>query len=81
MLEALERVELDKLLKKLNDSKVPPFITSIVEIFLTNSFVVVQFNGATSKIWRRTKGVRQGEVLSAQLFCVYMEAILERVAA
>ena len=83
MSKAFEQVEHDKLLKKkkLEDNKDPPFVTSILEYFLANSFAAVQFNGATSRSWGLTEGVRQYGVLSAHPFCVYLEAIFEKVAA
>ena len=77
MSKAFERVEHNKLLQKLEDSGVPPFVTCIVEYFLPNVFAAVQFSGAISTSWRHTKGVRHGGVLSAHLFSVYMDTILE----
>ena len=45
-----------------------------------NSYVSVKYNAAMSRKWNLKRGVRQGGILSAFLFCVYMDDVLETVA-
>ena len=45
-----------------------------------NSFVSVKYDDAVSKKWNLKRGVRQGGVLSAFLFCVYIDAILTSIS-
>ena len=57
----------------------PHFTVRILRYIFANSYTSVEFNGFESSSWRVSRGVRQGGVLSALLFAVYLEDILEAV--
>ena len=46
----------------------------------TNSSVSVMYNNVLSNKWSIKRGVRQGGVLSAFLFCIYVDDILKSLA-
>ena len=44
-----------------------------------NSSVSVKYGNDFSRKWKLMRGVRQGGVLSAYLFCIYLDDILETI--
>ena len=78
--KAFERVDHVKLLDKLRDNGVSPHIVRLLRYVLLNSFAAVEYLGATSAAWRIKRGVRQGGVLSALLFSIYIEDLLASVS-
>ena len=77
--KAFERVPHDKLLLKLKKKNVPDFIVNMLSVMLKNSSVSVKYGNDFSRKWKLLKGVRQGGVLSAYLFCIYLDDILETI--
>ena len=78
--KAFERLTHDKLLDKLKEKSVPSYIINLINIMFLNSFVSVKYDDAISKKWNLKRGVRQGGVLSAFLFCVYIDDILTSIS-
>ena len=77
--KAFERLTHDKLLDKLKEESVPSYIINLINIMFLNSFVSVKYDDAISKKWNLKRGVLQGGVLSAFLFCVYIDDILTSI--
>ena len=78
--KAFERLTHDKMLDKLKEKSVPCYIINLINIMFLNSFVSVKYDDAVSKKWNLKRGVRQGGVLSAFLFCVYIDDILTSIS-
>ena len=78
--KAFDRLNIDKLINKLNSSNLPDYIVNIVEFSLKNSSARVCYGGAFSDRWSMVKGVRQGGVTSAYLFNIYINEILDKVS-
>ena len=78
--KAFERLTHDKLLDKLKEKSVPSYIINLINIMFLNSFVSVKYDDVISKKWNLKRGVRQGGVLSAFLFCVYIDDILTSIS-
>ena len=77
--KAFERVPHDKLLLKLKKKDVPDFIVNMLSVMFMNSSVSVKYGNDFSRKWKLLRGVRQGGVLSAYLFCIYLDDILENI--
>ena len=75
--KAFEHVEHDLLLRKLCDNGTPSFIVNILRAVFINTTVSVSYNNHFSEPWFITRGLRQGGVLSAYLFCIYIDDILK----
>ena len=80
MRKAFERVDHGRLLKKLESRNVPAYHLDLLRVMFINSYVSVKYNDAMSRKWNLKRGVRQGGILSAFLFYVYMDDVLETVA-
>lgn len=74
--KAFERVDHRILLKKIKNKQVPNFVVNILSSIFENSTASVYFGGSTSAEWSLKQGVRQGGVLSAYLFNIYVDDIL-----
>ena len=73
--KAFERVNHRKLLKFKN-LNVLPYILKILQVLFRNSQVSVKYGEIFSDKWNLERGVRQGGILSAFLFCAYLDDIL-----
>ena len=71
MSKAFERVNHSRLLKKLQSFNVNPCIIKLLENAFRNSTASVFYNSFSKKRTIR-RGCRQGEVLSAFVFSVYI---------
>ena len=80
MSKAFERVNHEILMKKLSDSTLPRYILNCIRSLLKNAVARVSCNGAYSREWSITKGVRQGGILSAHLFSIYIDSILKEIS-
>lgn len=80
MSKAFERVNHDILLDKLRNSGVPEYIVNYYKCILSNSSAMVNINGVYSTHWKIGRGVRQGGVSSAYLFCLYIDDILREIS-
>ena len=74
--KSFERVNHRKLLLKLKNFNVPPYILKILQVLFRNSQVSVKYGEIFSDKWNLERGVRQGGILSAFLFCVYLDDII-----
>ena len=79
MSKAFERVNHSLLLKKLQSSNVNPCIIKLLENVFRNSTASVFYNNCFSKKWTIRRGCRQGGVLSAFLFSLYIDSILTEI--
>ena len=74
--KAFDRVQYSKLFNKLIDKDICPLIIR----FLLNSYVIsksiVKWNNSQSKSFNINNGVKQGAVLSAPLFALYIDDLL-----
>ena len=74
--KAFDRVQYSKLFNKLIDRDICPLIIR----FLLNSYVIsksiVKWNNCQSKSFNIGNGVKQGAVLSAPLFAIYIDDLL-----
>ena len=80
MSRAFERVNHNLLISKIRASNIPVFIANIVQSILSSSSACVNFNGHFSNNWQLSRGVRQGGVLSAHLYSIYVNEILEKIS-
>ena len=81
MSKAFERVNHKLLLQKLTKSNVPLNLIKFLEYDLHDTCASVEFNGGRSRTWLLRKNLYQGGVLSAYLFCIYVDSILEKVSS
>ena len=78
--KAFETVNHDLLIQKIRNSGLKGYMTTIIHKMLTKSTSCVNYFGHFSKSWSVSKGVRQGGVLSAYLFSIYVDQILREVS-
>ena len=77
--KAFERVDHRKLLKVL-EGRLPTFVVALIERILFCSKICVTYNECFSSSWNIVRGVRQGGVISAFLFNIYINDILECIS-
>ena len=77
MKKAFDMVKHSSLFKKLNDRGLPPIITRLLLVMYKNQTANVRWDSSTSDPFAITNGVKQGAVLSAILFCVYIDDLLK----
>ena len=77
MSKAFERINHSLLVGKLHETSLPKFVVFAIEKILSNSYAKVHCHGAHSNSWKIEKGSRQGGILSAHLFSIYIDQILE----
>ena len=73
MSKAFDTISHDILFKKLINRGTPDYIVSLLREWYVHQQVVVNWAGALSQPFYTTCGVRQGGILSALLFNVYMD--------
>ena len=76
MSKAFERINHEILLAKMQSKGLPPFVIGLFRCIFGTSEICVNYKGSFSGHWTATKGVRQGGVTSAYLFCLYIDDIL-----
>ena len=74
--KAFERVDHRKLLTVL-ERRLPTFVVALIERILFCSKICVTYNECFSSSWNIVRGVRQGGVISAFLFNIYINDILD----
>ena len=79
MSKAFERINHSLLLQKLQNSTLPKFVINAIHSILSNGRVKVSCHGTESDEWNLLKGARQGGVLSAHLFSIYIDEILKEL--
>ncbi len=73
--KAFDRIHHGHLFQKLLDRNLPPVIVRLLLNWYSTQQFSVLWDGVVSKSFTVTNGVRQGGVLSPQLFNVYMEDV------
>ena len=80
MSKAFDTTSHDILFKKLINCGVPDYIVSILREWYVHQQVVVDWKGVLSQPFFTTCGVRQGGILSALLFNVYMDNLSKELS-
>ena len=78
--KAFERVKHDRLIDKLYTRNVPTYLISIIKNIFSGSSVSVLYEGEYSESWNLVRGVRQGGIISAYLFNLYIDDILTSIS-
>ena len=79
MRKAFDSTNIYAILNMLHRRKINPQIIKVMESWLTNSCIRVQWQGVLSKLVLLTAGVRQCGVLSPILFASYVDYLLEKL--
>ena len=75
--KAFERVKHVRLIDKLYTRNVPTYLISIIKNIFSGSSVSVLYEGEYSESWNLVRGIRQGGIISAYLFNLYIDDILK----
>ena len=78
--KAFERVKHDRLIDKLYTRYVPTYLISIIKNIFSGSSVSVLYEDEYSESWNLVRGVRQGGIISAYLFNLYIDDILTSIS-
>ena len=70
--KAFDRVNQDKLFKKLLNNGVPKWIIKVISQWYSNQTLCVKWGSVISEVFPVNNGVRQGGILSPLLFNVYI---------
>ena len=70
MSRAFERINLDRLMIKLESTSLPRFIINALDQMLSNGSAKVTCHGHHSAEWNITQGARQGSVICSALHCL-----------
>ena len=79
MTKAFDLVVHSKLLEKLLRVGMPPIMVSLLLVLYLTQFANVRWNGAFSEIFSLKNGTKQGAVLSAILYCVYVNGLFQEL--
>ena len=77
MKKAFDMVKHSSLFKKLSERQLPPIVIRLLLFMYKNQSAKVKWDNSTSKAFPITNGVKQGAVLSAILFCIYIDDLLK----
>ena len=77
MKKAFDTVQHSVLFKKLLDRGIPPVYIRLLMVMYGKQSANVKWNGASSANFSIRNGVKQGAVLSAILFCVYIDDLFK----
>ena len=77
--KAFERVKHDRLIGKLYKRNVPTYLISIIKNIFSGSSVSVLYEGEYSESWNLVRGVRQGGIILAYFFNLYIDDILTSI--
>lgn len=76
--KAFDCVVWEKLWRVLAEFGVPPHLIALIKSLYNNHFAAVKTSAGTSVSFRVSKGVRQGCVLSPQLYNIYAEYVIRK---
>ena len=79
MKKAFDLVKHSLLFKKLIDRKLPPVYLRLLIYMYSHQTAKVRWNGNLSERFPILNGVKQGAVLSATLFCVYIDDLIKKL--
>ena len=77
MSKAFDLVKHSKLFRKLLDAGLPAIFLRLLIFIYTKQFANVSWDGCFSNIFSLTNGVRQGAILSAILYCFYVNDLFK----
>ena len=77
MTKAFDLVKHSLLFKKLLDAGLPTIFIRLLIFIYSNQFANVSWDGSSSTIFNLSNGVRQGAVLSAILYCFYVNDLFK----
>ena len=80
MTKAFDLVVHSKLLLKLLDAHMPPIVVRLLMVMFLTQFANVRWCGAVSEIFPLGNGCKQGAVLSAIAYCVYVNGLFEELS-
>ena len=79
MKKAFDMVKHSMLFQKLVDRNVPPIFLRLLLYMYMHQTAKVKWNGTLSDAFSILNGVKQGAVLSAILFCVYIDDLIKQL--
>ena len=79
MRKAFDTVQHSKLFQKLNQRNLSSIFTRLITVMYVSQSASVRWGKEVSKSFRITNGVKQGAVLSAILFCVYIDEMITKL--
>ena len=79
--KAFDSVNHEVLMGRLHDSGMPEILVDIIRHWYDNQWASVKFRSSLSHEWKISNGVRQGGVLSALFFCIYIDPLIEKIAS
>ena len=77
MKKAFDMVKHNLLFNKLIERNVPPIFIRLLIVMYLSQKAKVKWEGSLSNSFSITNGVKQGAVLSAVLFCVYIDDLIK----
>ena len=75
--KAFDKVQYSKLFWKLVDKGIPPIYIRLLLIMCEKQQAMVRWNDILSKPFPLNNGVKQGEVMSSILYCIYTDCLLK----
>ena len=79
MKKAFDCVKHSLLFRKLMDRRVYPIFLRLIIYMYANQTAKVRWNGTLSTAFSILNGVKQGAVLSAMLFCIYIDDLIKQL--
>ncbi len=79
MSKAFDRVKHSDLFKKLQQRNLPDIFIRLLIYMYRNQEASVRWDNVTSNSFELTNGVKQGAVLSALLYCVYVDELYQQL--
>lgn len=77
--QAFDKIKRDQLLAAMAEFKIPAKIRRLVQMTLSNTTAFVRTDYGDTKEFKTTRGVRQGDALSATLFNIALEYVLRKL--
>ena len=77
--KAFDLVNFEKLFRRLIDRKFPFIYLRLLLFIYRNQKCYIRWNSQKSELFTVQNGVRQGAMLSPNLFCVYLDPLLEKL--
>ena len=79
MKKAFDMVKHSTLFRKLIDKNLPPIYLRLLLVMYKAQSAKVKWNGELSDAFSISNGVKQGAVLSAVLFCIYIDDLIQEL--
>ena len=79
MSKAFDRVKHSALFEKLQERNLPDIFTRLLIYMYRNQYASVKWNNELSNSFALTNGVKQGAVLSALLYCIYVDDLYKQL--